>query len=303
MRIVYMGTPDFAVPSLRRLYDQGHEIAAVYTQPDKPKSRGMKLSVSAVKELAVELGLEVKQPATLRDAAVIEEIRAAAPELIAVVAYGKLLPREVLDIPKYGCINIHGSLLPKYRGAAPIQWAVLNGERETGVTSMYLAEEMDAGDIIFTEKTPIGDNETSGELYGRLKDLGAGLIGKTVAAIADGNAPRAPQEHDKATYAKVLTKELSPVNWSKSSAEIINQIRGLNPWPIATAELGGMTLKIFTAVLGGGVSGKAPGEVISAGKNGLEIACGGGSVIITELQAPGKKRMNAADYLRGNPIV
>lgn len=302
MRILYMGTPEFAVPSLKRLYDDGHEICGVYTQPDKPKNRGMKMSFSAVKELALRLGLDIYQPVRLREEAVIEEIRALAPELICVVAYGKILPKAILDIPQYGCINIHGSVLPRYRGSAPIQWSVINGEAEAGVTAMYLAEEMDSGDVIEAVSTPVLEYETSGELTLRLMELGAELIGRTVSAIEDGSVTSAPQDHAAATYAPPLTKELSPVDWTRPAREILSQIHGLNPWPVASAEIKGRELKLYNAVYGDKTE-KTPGTVLSAGKRGLEIACGDGmSVVVTVLQAAGKKKMNAADYLRGNPI-
>lgn len=302
MRILYMGTPEFAVPSLKRLYDDGHEICGVYTQPDKPKNRGMKMSFSAVKELALRLGLDIYQPVRLREEAVIEEIRALAPELICVVAYGKILPKAILDIPQYGCINIHGSVLPRYRGSAPIQWSVINGEAEAGVTAMYLAEEMDSGDVIEAVSTPVLEYETSGELTLRLMELGAELIGRTVSAIEDGSVTSAPQDHAAATYAPPLTKELSPVDWTRPAREILSQIHGLNPWPVASAVIKGRELKLYNAVYGDKTE-KTPGTVLSAGKRGLEIACGDGmSVVVTVLQAAGKKKMNAADYLRGNPI-
>jgi methionyl-tRNA formyltransferase len=218
------------------------------------------------------------------------------------VAYGKLLPKEILNLPPLGCINIHGSILPKYRGSAPIQWAVLNGEKTTGVTSMYMAEAMDAGDMIMVKQTDIGDYETSGALYERLSILGAELLGETVAAIAAGTASRTPQNDAEATFAPPLTKELSPIDWTKTAREITCLIRGLNPWPLATAEISGTSFKIYSAEMKLGKTVKQSGTIVSAGKEGIEIACADGSVIIKELQAPGGKRMAAADYLRGHPI-
>ena len=300
MRIVFMGTPDFAEKCLAALYDSGEEIAAVFTQPDKPKNRGMKLAAGPVKQLALEHGTPVYQPQTLRSADAAKLISDLSPDLICVVAYGKLLPPEILNIPPLGCVNIHGSLLPKYRGSAPIQWTVLNGDPIAGVTAMYMAEVMDTGDIISSRSIPVGDYETSGELFDRLADLGAELLVDTVSAIASGNAERIPQDETKASYAPQLTKALSPIDWERTPRDIVNHIRGLVPWPVATASISGTDFKVYSAVEGD--NNGVPGTVLSAGKNGLEIACKDGSVIIKELQAAGGKRMSAADYLRGHPI-
>ena len=289
LRVVFMGTPDFASASLEALLDAGIEVAAVFTQPDKPRDRGMKPAFSPVKELALERGIEVYQPASMRAPEAAEALRALAPDVLAVVAYGKILPDEVLAIPRLGSVNVHGSLLPKYRGAAPIQWAVLNGDEVTGVSTMYLAHDMDAGDIIYTEETPIGEYETAGELFDRLAAMGAKLLVKTLRDIEAGAAPRRPQEHEKASYVKQLDKSICPIDWAKSPREIIKHICGLNPWPVATMELAGETLKVFAARYTDTVTDKAPGRVVSAGKDGLEIACGGGkTVLIPELQAPGR---------------
>lgn len=297
-----MGTPGFAAESLARLYADGRDVVAVFTQPDKPQSRGMKMTASPVKELALSRGTPVLQPEKLRGADVLDQLNALKPDLIAVVAYGKLLPPAILELPAHGCINIHGSLLPKYRGAAPVQRAVLNGEKETGVTSMYMAPEMDAGDIILVRKTAIGENETSGELYGRMAKLGAELLSETIDAIQSGTAPRVKQNGPEATYAPPLTKDLSPIDWSKSAREIVNLVRGLNPWPVATADITGTAFKIYNAAASGRRTDAVPGTLLAADKNGIEVACAGGSVLIRELQAPGGRRMAAADYLRGHPI-
>ena len=304
MKIVFMGTPDFAAVCLKRLFDEGRDIAAVFTQPDRPKNRGMKLTQSPVKELAIGK-TEIFQPATLRDAEVAAQLRELAPDLIIAVAYGRLLPSEVLAIPRLGCVNIHASLLPKYRGAAPIQRAVLAGDKITGVTSMYMAEELDAGDMILTKTMEIKQYETSGELFERLAPLGALLLSETIDAIASGTAPRFPQEHASASFAPPLDKSESPVDWSQDAERVVSQICGLDPWPGATAQFGDTTYKLFSPKLSD-LSGKA-GEILSTA-NGLTIACGGdaaarrGAVTITELQAPGKKRMPAADFLRGHTI-
>lgn len=302
MRILFMGTPKFAACSLERLYRDGHDICAVFTQPDKPKNRGMKLTESPVKLFARSKNLPVYQPGSLKNPDTEAAIRELSPELIVVVAYGKILPKAILGIPPAGCVNVHASLLPKYRGAAPIQWAVLNGERETGVTVMHMAEELDAGDIISVKRTDILPLETAGGLFDRLMALGAELLGDTIPKIARGDAERFRQNPDEVTYAPPLTKAMSPIDWEKTGAEIVNQVRGLNPWPVAEAEIGGRKFKVFAAESTESLPGKAPGEIVSAGKAGLEIACADGTVIITELQAPGKKRMRASAYLMGNPI-
>lgn len=303
MRIVFMGTPDFAAASLKKLIDKKYDIAAVFTQPDKPRDRGMKLSYSPVKELALENNIPVYQPTKLRDGTATELIKSLRPDILVVVAYGRILPDDMLEVPKYGAINVHASLLPKYRGAAPIQWAVLNGDKITGVTTMYLASEMDTGDIIYTSETEIGEFETSGELFDRLMVMGAELLDRTLRDIEAGTAPRTPQDHSKASYVKMLDKSLSPIEWAKTPREIIKQIYGLQPWPVATAELDGKVFKIYSAEYTQNKTVKAPGSVVSAGKKGIEIAClGGETLLITELQAAGKKRMKASDYLLGHPI-
>lgn len=303
MRIVFMGTPDFAAASLKKLIDEKYDIAAVFTQPDKPRDRGMKLSYSPVKELALENNIPVYQPTKLRDGTATELIKSLRPDILVVVAYGRILPDDMLEVPKYGAINVHASLLPKYRGAAPIQWAVLNGDKITGVTTMYLASEMDTGDIIYTAETEIGEFETSGELFDRLMVMGAELLDRTLRDIEAGTAPRKPQDHGKASYVKMLDKSLSPIDWAKTPREIIKQIYGLQPWPVATAELDGKVFKIYSAEYTQNKTVKAPGSVVSAGKKGIEIAClGGETLLITELQAAGKKRMKASDYLLGHPI-
>ena len=303
MRIVFMGTPDFAAASLKKLIDKKYDIAAVFTQPDKPRDRGMKLSYSPVKELALENNIPVYQPTKLRDGTATELIKSLDPDILVVVAYGRILPDDMLEVPKYGAINVHASLLPKYRGAAPIQWAVLNGDKITGVTTMYLASEMDTGDIIYTTETEIGEFETSGELFDRLMIMGAELLDRTLRDIEAGTAPRTPQDHSKASYVKMLDKSLSPIAWAKTPREVIKQIYGLQPWPVATAELDGKVFKIYSAEYTQNKTDKAPGSVVSAGKKGIEIAClDGETVLITELQAAGKKRMKSSDYLLGHPI-
>ena len=303
MRIVFMGTPDFASASLKKLIDEKFDVVGVFTQPDKPKGRGMELCASPVKELALENGLPVFQPVKMRDGTALAQIKALEPDILVVVAYGRILPDDILAVPKYGAINVHGSLLPKYRGAAPIQWAVLNGDKVTGVTTMYLASEMDTGDIIYTAETEIGEYETSGELFDRLKDMGAELLVKTLRDIDAGTAPRAPQDHSKASYVTMLDKSICPIDWNKTPREVLKHIYGLQPWPVATMELEGKTVRVFAAKYTDGKTEKVPGAVVSTDKGGLEIACADGeTLLITELQAPGKKRMGAKDYLRGHQI-
>ncbi len=303
MRIVFMGTPDFAAASLKKLIDEGFQIAGVFTQPDKPKGRGMQSSYSPVKELALAHGLPVYQPDKLRDGEAFSILQELQPDILAVVAYGRILPEDILALPKFGAINVHGSLLPKYRGAAPIQWAVLNGDSKTGVSTMYLADRMDAGDIIFSRETEIGEFETSGELFDRLMDMGAELLVKTLRAVEDGTAPRAPQTEAQASYTTQLDKSFSPIDWNKTPRMIVKQICGLQPWPVATMELDGLVCRVFAARYTDEHTDKAPGEIVSAGKDGLEIACADGeTLMITQLQAPGKKRMSAADFLRGHSV-
>ncbi len=303
MRIVFMGTPAFAVSVLRRLVEDKWEIAAVYTQPDKPKNRGMKLLATPVKEYALTENLPVYQPESCRDEAVLEQIRGLTPDVIVVAAYGKLLPQALLDIPRIAIINVHSSLLPQYRGAAPINWAVLNGDAETGVTIQYMAAELDAGDILLTKKTLIDPEEDAGQLYDRLAVLGGEAASEALSRLRDGTAERTPQVYGpQYQYASLLSREMSPMDWNRPAQQLINQVRGLIPWPCAVTEVSGVRWKVFCACMGNPTDA-APGSLLSAGKNGIEIACGDGrSLFITELQAAGGKRMVAADYLRGHPI-
>ena len=303
MKIVYMGTPEIAKVCLEKLYTEGFNIAAVYTKPDTPKNRGMKLVASEVKAYAQSAGLPVIQPQTFQDDAVFEQLKEIAPDLIIVVAYGKILPQRVLDIPKFGCINMHASILPALRGAGPVQWSILNHCSETGVTAMYLTAGMDEGDIIEIRRTPIDPMETTSELMERLSHIAAELACDTARAIEAGTAERCPQDNAKATYAPMLSKAMSPIDWSEPAQFVIDHVRGLIPWPVATAELGGKTFKIFRVEKTGKTTEKAPGTLLASTRQGLEIACGGGEVlVITELQAEGGKRMAASAYFNGHPI-
>lgn len=302
MKILFMGTPDFAASSLERLYSTSHELVGVFTQPDKPVGRKQKLEKSAVKILAEAHGTPVFQPKKMRDGTAMETVKSLAPDIIVAVAYGRLLPDDILAYPKYGCVNIHGSLLPKYRGAAPIQWSVINGDELAGVTAMYMAHDMDAGDIIDTRSTKILEGETSGELFIRLAGIGAELLEDVLSDIEKGNVHRTPQNEAEATMAPPLTKEMAEIDWSKNARQIICHINGMNPWPVATAELAGQKFKIFKAEEASVSGVHGCGEILSADKKGIAVSCSDGAVIIKELQAPGGKRMQAADYLRGHPI-
>lgn len=299
MRIVFMGTPDFAVPSLQALIDAGHDVCAVYTQPDKPQGRKQILTAPPVKTLALEHDIPVFQPNTLKNEDEQARLRELAPEVIIVVAYGKLLPKAVLDIPPHGCINVHGSLLPRWRGAAPIQWAVIAGDEMAGVTTMQMAEGLDTGDMLLTYETKVGEKETAGELFDRLAQSGAELLTQTLVKL-DEITPR-PQDDAQSCYAHMLDKQMAVIDWSKSAHEIDCLIRGLNPWPIALTTLSGERLKVFAAEKAAG-NGE-PGAVLEADpKKGLTVACGEGALGLTEIQLVGGKRMKATDFLRGHAI-
>lgn len=299
MRIVFMGTPDFAVPSLQALIDAGHDVCAVYTQPDKPQGRKQILTAPPVKTLALEHDIPVFQPNTLKNEDEQARLRELAPEVIIVVAYGKLLPKAVLDIPPHGCINVHGSLLPRWRGAAPIQWAVIAGDEMAGVTTMKMAEGLDTGDMLLTYETKVGEKETAGELFDRLAQSGAELLTQTLVKL-DEITPR-PQDDAQSCYAHMLDKQMAVIDWSKSAHEIDCLIRGLNPWPIALTTLSGERLKVFAAEKAAG-NGE-PGTVLEADpKKGLTVACGEGALGLTEIQLVGGKRMKATDFLRGHSL-
>ena len=303
MRLVFMGTPDIARTCLQKICESGFEVAGVFTKPDTPKNRGMKLSMSPVKEYALSREIPVFQPSTFKDEAVLETLRQLQPDLILVVAYGKILPQAVLDLPPLGCINMHASILPQLRGAGPVQWSILNHCKETGITAMYMSAGMDEGDIIRIVRTPIDSMETGAELMDRLAVLAADLACDTIRAAESGTITRTPQEHDKATYAPMLDRSLCPIDWTQSLQHVMDQVRGLIPWPVATTEIGGKKFKIFRVEDAGRETSANPGTLLALTKRGLEIACGNGQVgCITQLQAEGGKRMPAADYFRGHPI-
>ena len=300
MRVVFMGTPDIAATCLKKIIADGFDVVGVFTQPDRPKNRGMKMAFSPVKEVALANHLPVFQPENFREDETVEQLRQLHPDVVAVVAYGRILPQRVLDIAPKGFVNIHASILPRYRGSAPYQWAVLDGLQETGVTAMYLVRQMDAGDIIDVARTPIDPDETAGELLDRLAVLGAELLSKTLARIAAGEVEHTPQEESLVTYAPMLDKTMSPIDWNKTARQVHDHVRGLHPWPVATMELQGKTFKVHkTKVVEG--SGN-PGQLLGLTKTGLVIACGEGAVEVQSLQAEGGKRMNAPDYFRGHPL-
>lgn len=300
MKILFMGTPDFAVPCLDILVSNGFDVCAAVTQPDKPKGRGHKLTPPPVKEYAISKNIPVYQPQTLKDGEFEKVLDELKPQLIAVVAYGKILPEYILDFPEYGCVNVHGSVLPKYRGAAPIQWAIINGDKTTGVTTQYMKMGVDTGDIIFTDETEILPDETYGELYTRLSQSGAKLLLKTVNAIKDGTAPRTEQDESEATHAPMLTKETGHIDWTKSADEVLSLIRGTNPWPMSYAMYGDEMMKVFGVKKGSGFDAP-PGKIRIVNKK-LEISCGKDSVVVDEIQFKGGKRMTVASYLNGHDI-
>lgn len=295
MKIVFMGTPEFAEASLQKLLETDHQIVGVFTQPDKPKGRGYKLVAPPVKELALAHNIPVFQPQKMRDGTALEILQELQPDLIAVVAYGKILPKEILELPRYGCINVHGSLLPKYRGAGPIQWSVINGESVTGVTTMYMGKGLDTGDMILKKETPIGENETYGELHDRLKEIGAQALVETIELIEQGKAPREVQDDSLSSYAPMLDKQIARLDFAKDAQTLHNLIRGLSPWPVAHTTVDGKLLKVHRAVL---ASGKGqPGEVINSKK--FIVACKEGALELLEVQLEGGKRMKGEDFLRG----
>lgn len=299
MRIVFMGTPEFAVPSLKALLSAGHEVAAVFTQPDKPQGRKMLLTPPPVKVLAAVENIPVFQPASLKGPEQAKAISELRPDAIVVAAYGKILPKAVLDIPKFGCINVHASLLPKYRGAAPVQAAILNGDEKTGVTTMLMGEACDKGDILMTESTPIGPDETAQALTARLAQLGAGLVVRTLDAVRDETVEPKAQDESGASYVSLVTKKMSPIDWNRPARKIHNQIRALFPWPAASAEIHGRRLKIYRSRL----TGDRPGEpgLVVPGTDAFIVCCGDGTALeLLEVQSEGGRKMSGCDYLRGH---
>ncbi|CVI70310.1 Methionyl-tRNA formyltransferase [Clostridiales bacterium CHKCI001] len=304
MRIIYMGTPDFAVPTLETLIQSKHEVIAVITQPDKPKGRGKAMQFPPVKNKALEYGIPVYQPVKVRDPSFIEQMKEWEPDAIVVAAFGQILPKAVLDLPRYGCINVHASLLPKYRGAAPIQWAIINGEKETGITTMFMDVGLDTGDMLKKAVIPIEAKETGESLHDKLAALGGPLILETLEELENGTAVRTKQDDAQSCYAKMLTKSLGNIDWSQSAVQIERLIRGLNAWPSAYTKWEDKTLKIWAAdVIDGNKEGAVAGEVVERQKKALIVQTGEGRLSLKEVQLQGKKRMEIDVFLRGYPIM
>ena len=302
MKIVFMGTPDIAKGCLQKLIDEKLDVVGVVTQADKPIGRGKKMGMPPVKELALEHNIPVYQPAKARDEEFINTLKEINPDLIIVVAYGQILPKALLDIPKFGCVNVHVSLLPKYRGAAPINWVIINGEQKTGVTTMYMNEGLDTGDIILQSEFALSDEITAGELHDKMKDRGADVLIETLKQIEKGTAPRIPQNHEEFTYAPMMNKALGEINWSKSAREIHNLVRGVNPWPSAYTTYEGSTMKVWKTEVLNETSDKEPGTILKVDKDGIRISTKDNVVLVKEIQMPGKKRVLVSEYIKGNNI-
>ena len=300
MRVVFMGTPDIAATCLEKIIADGFEVVGVYTQPDRPKGRGMKMVFPPVKDVAIAHDIPVFQPENFRDAETVEQLKGLAPDVVAVVAYGRILPQRVLDLVSQGFINIHASVLPQYRGSAPYQWAVLDGLKETGVSAQFMVHKMDAGDVVGVAKTPIGPGETAGELLDRLAVLGAELLSETLTKYEKRELVPMPQDESKVTMAPMLDKTMCPIDWNQPAQKIHDRVRGLHPWPVATMEIKGTKFKVHATKI---VPGRGtPGEILGLTKTGLKIACADGAIEVTSLQAEGGKRMAAPDYFRGHPL-
>lgn len=302
MKIVFMGTPEFAVPCLQKIIDEGHEVSAVVTQPDKPKGRGKKLAMPPVKELALKYEIDVYQPVKAREESFVEKLKEINPELIVVVAFGQILPKSILDIPKFGCVNVHASLLPKYRGAAPLNWVIINGEEKTGVTTMYMDVGLDTGDMILKSEIPLDDEITAGELHDKMMVQGAEVLKDTIDLISKGEAPREKQNDEETCYSPIMDKSLGNIDWSKSATDIHNLIRGVNPWPSAYTTYDKQTMKIWKTKVLDKLSEKTPGTILSVDKNGIEVSTGDKVLQISEIQMSGKKRMIVSEYIKGNDI-
>ncbi|HBG5345217.1 TPA: methionyl-tRNA formyltransferase [Clostridioides difficile] len=302
MKIVFMGTPDIAVPCLQKIIDEKYEILGVVTQPDKPKGRGKKLGMSPVKELAIENNIPVYQPVRARDKEFIDTIKSLNPDVIVVVAFGQILPKGILEIPKLGCINVHVSLLPKYRGAAPINWVIINGEEKTGVTTMYMDEGLDTGDMILKTEVNLDENITAGELHDKMMNIGAETLKETLRLIEEGNAPREVQNHEEFSYAPIMNKSLGNIDFSKSAREIHNLVRGVNPWPSAYTTYNGVTMKVWKTKVLDEKSTKGAGTIIDVSKDGIKVSTIDNVLLIEEIQMPNKKRILVGEYIKGNTI-
>ncbi|MCC0635561.1 MULTISPECIES: methionyl-tRNA formyltransferase [unclassified Clostridioides] len=302
MKIVFMGTPDIAVPCLQKIIDEKYEILGVVTQPDKPKGRGKKLGMSPVKELAIENNIPVYQPIKARDKDFIDTMKSLKPDVMVVVAFGQILPKEILEIPKFGCINVHVSLLPKYRGAAPINWVIINGEEKTGVTTMYMDEGLDTGDMILKTEVNLDENITAGELHDKMMNIGAETLKETLKLIEAGTAPREVQNHEEFSYAPIMNKSLGNIDFSKNAKEIHNLVRGVNPWPSAYTTYNGVTMKIWKTKVLEEESNKEAGTIIEVNKDGIKVSTKDKVLLIEEIQMPNKKRMLVGEYIKGNTI-
>lgn len=302
MKIVFMGTPEFAVPCLQKIIDEGHEVIAVVTQPDKPKGRGKKLGMPPVKELALKYDIPVYQPVKAREESFIETLKGMNPELIVVVAFGQILPKSILDIPKYGCVNVHASLLPRYRGAAPLNWVIINGEEKTGVTTMYMDEGLDTGDMILKSEIPLDNEITAGELHDKMMIDGAQVLKETIDLIVKDKAPREKQSDENTCYSPMMSKSLGNIDWNKPAKDIHNLVRGINPWPSAYTTYEDQTMKIWKTKVINKNSDKKPGTILNIDKEGIEVSTGEGIVQIKEIQMSGKKRMIVSEYIKGNTI-
>lgn len=302
MKIVFMGTPNIAVPCLQKIIDENYEILGVVTQPDKPKGRGKKLGMSPVKELAIENNIPVYQPIKARDKDFIETMKSLNPDVMVVVAFGQILPKEILEIPKFGCINVHVSLLPKYRGAAPINWVIINGEEKTGVTTMYMDEGLDTGDMILKTEVNLDENITAGELHDKMMNIGAETLKETLKLIEEGTAPREVQNHAEFSYAPIMNKSLGNIDFSKNAKEIHNLVRGVNPWPSAYTTYNGVTMKIWKTKVLEEESTKDEGTIIEVNKEGIKVSTKDKVLLIEEIQMPNKKRMLVGEYIKGNTI-
>ncbi|WP_122638334.1 methionyl-tRNA formyltransferase [Romboutsia sp. Marseille-P6047] len=302
MKIVFMGTPDIAVGCLQKIIDEKHDILGVVTQPDKPVGRGKKMGMPPVKELALKYDIPVYQPIKARDEEFVKILKDLNPDLIVVVAFGQILPKAILDIPKFGCVNVHVSLLPKYRGAAPINWVIINGEEKTGVTTMYMDEGLDTGDMILTSEFELNDEITAGELHDVMKEEGAKVLKETIDLIAKGEAPRIPQNHEEFTYAPMMNKTLGQIDFSKPAKEIHNLVRGVNPWPSAYTTYKDQTMKVWKTKVLDETSGTNPGTILKVDKEGIRVSTKDNVLLIKEIQMPGKKRVLVEEYIKGNSI-
>ncbi|WP_195250793.1 methionyl-tRNA formyltransferase [Romboutsia sp. 1001713B170207_170306_H8] len=302
MKIVFMGTPDIAVGCLQKIIDEKHDILGVVTQPDKPVGRGKKMGMPPVKELALKYDIPVYQPIKVRDEEFVKILKDLNPDLIVVVAFGQILPKAILDIPKFGCVNVHVSLLPKYRGAAPINWVIINGEEKTGVTTMYMDEGLDTGDMILTSEFELNDEMTAGELHDVMKEEGAKVLKETIDLIAKGEAPRIPQNHEEFTYAPMMNKTLGQIDFSKPAKEIHNLVRGVNPWPSAYTTYKDQTMKVWKTKVLDETSGTNPGTILKVDKEGIRVSTKDNVLLIKEIQMPGKKRVLVEEYIKGNSI-